>query len=105
MTDLLIPVTPEFALHAGSVTSQDGWLHIIPPTHSLFDQLRRWLAEQEPVSVDSDHWVLGIGATALCLRWGSYLAVLMDEHKRVDPRASRPGVSLISDEEMRRINI
>jgi hypothetical protein len=50
---------------------------------------------------------LSIGATALCLRWGSYLAVLLDESKPVDPRAglAKGNASMISDDEMCRINI
>lgn len=105
MSKLLIPLTPDFSLHAGDLAGQDGWLSITPPTSSLFSQLCRWLAQQPPVYVGVNHWVLSIGATALCLRWGSYLAVLLDESKPVAPRAGQPGVSLISDEEMRRINI
>jgi hypothetical protein len=105
MSELRIPLTPDFSLHAGSLASQDGWLSITPPTPSLFSQLCGWLAQQPPVYVGVNHWVLSIGATALCLRWGSYLAVLLDESKPVEPRAGQPDVSLISDDEMCRINI
>jgi hypothetical protein len=39
--------------------------------------------------------MIGIGATALCLRWGTYLAVLLDEHKPIDPGAGSPATSMI----------
>lgn len=47
----------------------------------------------------------GIAAAALALRWGSYLAVLLDHGKPVWPEADSPSTSRISDEEMARINI
>jgi hypothetical protein len=49
--------------------------------------------------------MIGIGATALCLRWGTWLAVLLDEFKPVDPRAADAEISMISDSEMKRINL
>jgi hypothetical protein len=49
--------------------------------------------------------MIGIGATALCLRWGTYLAVLLDEHKPLDPRIGSVEISMISDSEMKRINL
>ena len=47
----------------------------------------------------------GVAAAALALRWGSYLAVLLDHDKPVWTGAELPGTSRISDEEMARINI
>jgi len=44
-------------------------------------------------------------ATALCLRWGTYLAVLLDREKLLWDGAGEEGLSRISDEEMARINI
>lgn len=52
-----------------------------------------------------NHWVFAIGATALCLRWGTYLAVLRDENKPIDPRTKRQTTRMISQDEMKRINI
>ena len=43
--------------------------------------------------------------TALCLRWGTYLAVLLDEHKPLEPRIGSEEISMISDPEMKRINL
>jgi hypothetical protein len=47
----------------------------------------------------------GVAAAALVLRWGSYLAVLLDHDKPVWPEVNSPATSRISDEEMARINI
>ena len=48
----------------------------------------------------------GVAAAALTLRWGSYLAVLLDQDKPVWPQVTMPGViSRISDQEMALINI
>lgn len=47
----------------------------------------------------------GVAAAALALRWGSYLAVLLDHDKAVWPEVNSPSTSRISDEEMARINI
>ena len=47
----------------------------------------------------------GVAAAALTLRWGSYLAVLLDHDKPVWPEVDSPSTSRISDEEMARINI
>jgi hypothetical protein len=46
-----------------------------------------------------------LAATAVCLRWGSYLAVLADRRKPLDPRIKDETISHISDGEMGRINV
>jgi hypothetical protein len=46
-----------------------------------------------------------VAAAALILRWGSYLAVLLDRDKPVWSEVDSPGTSRISDEEMARINL
>jgi hypothetical protein len=51
----------------------------------------------------SDHE--GIAAAAVTLRWGSYLAVLLDRRKPIWREVKAPTTSRISDEEMARINI
>jgi len=47
----------------------------------------------------------GVAGAAVVLRWGSYLAVLLDRDKPLWPAAHAKGTSRISDEEMARINI
>lgn len=77
-----------------------------PPAVALFDQIIEWLWRQAPPDpIRPNMRITGIGATALCLRWGTYLAALLDESKPLDPRARLPEFSMISDNEMKRINI
>ena len=47
----------------------------------------------------------GAAVTTTILRWGSYLAVLLDRNKPVWPEVQSTSSSRISDEEMARINI
>jgi hypothetical protein len=47
----------------------------------------------------------GVAAAALVLRWGTYLALLLDRDKPLWPEVNSPTTSRISDEEMARINI
>jgi len=46
-----------------------------------------------------------VAATAVCLRWGSYLAVLADRDRPLWPQARQEGLSRIADSEMTRINV
>src|SRR5262245_55689374 len=79
---------------------------ILPPSVGMFDQLVNWLSRQTPPDPGRfSTSMIGIGATALCLRWGTYLAVLLDEHKPLDPRIGSVEISMISDSEMKRINL
>jgi hypothetical protein len=106
--DLVVKVTDDFSLNAGVITQHpeyDDSILILPPETLMFEQLWEWLKDLPEPDVGYNHWTLGIGATALCLRWGTYLAVLMDESKPVDPRAKDNTCGMISDQEMKRINI
>jgi hypothetical protein len=72
----------------------------------MFDQLLDWLSRQPaPERAPLSSETIGIGATALCLRWGAYLAVLLDESKPLDPRIASPEISMVAGSEMKRINI
>ena len=103
--ELHIPVSEKFSLFAGIAKKKGDLTTIYPPKKSLFDQLCTWLDQRPLPTVGFNYWVLSIGATALCLRWGTYLAVLMDRTKPIDPRAKQLTTSMISQDEMRRINI
>ncbi len=106
MTILSVPVADSLALEAGACVGGMCTVTIFPPSISMFDQLLDWLSRQAPADPeDLSSAAIGIGATALCLRWGTYLAVLLDERKPIDPRAVSPGISMISDSEMKRINL
>lgn len=54
---------------------------LTPPETPLFDQLWGWLAAHPRKDFGIRNYALGIGATALCLRWGSYLSTLLDYTK------------------------
>jgi hypothetical protein len=103
--NLDVDMSESLTLRAGLVSKGNDRLLIIPPDQSMFDQLYAWLHQRPVPTVGFNYWVLGIGATALCLRWGTYLAVLMDCTKPIDPRAREPLTSMISEQEMKRINI
>jgi hypothetical protein len=108
---LWVRVTDDLALDAGSWEAIEGdnpQRVIYPPTTTMFDQLVNYL-EQHLISgyqgIRIGHEA--IAATAVCIRWGSYFAVLADHDK---PRAKPCGrdeavAGRIADAEMARINI
>ena len=93
--ELQVAVSGEFTLSAGRIATEADLLTIEPPETSVFDQLCAWLDQCPPPTAGFNHWVLALGATALCLRWGTYLAVLMDKTKPVDPQAKHLTISMI----------
>ena len=110
---LRVRVNDELVLDAGTceeVSGPDGdeWL-IRPPATTLFHQVLAYLrAKPDPPARPrgSAAGREGVAAAAVALRWGSYLAVLIDGDKPVWTAAARPdGTSRISDDEMARINI
>ncbi len=100
------PVIGALTLDARACFEGENALTILPPSVTMFDQLLDWLYRKTtPDTIGFSAKTIGIGATALCLRWGSYLAALLDEHKPPDPRIGSPGISMIADSEMKRINL
>ncbi len=109
---LLVRVNDELTMDAGSwfeVCGKEGltWRLVKPPERMLFEQLLDYLETLPP---EPRHTGLRLAdeaaaATALCLRWGTYLAVIMDREKPLWKDAQQEGLSQISDEEMARINI
>jgi hypothetical protein len=83
---------------------------IHPPEPTMYDQVLHYL---ETVSRDakvSPKSQLNFGEVAratiaVCLRWGTYFAVLADRAKPLWPQAEQEEISMIGDEEMARINI
>jgi len=78
------------------------------PEITLFHQVLGYLqAKPDPPKRPSRSMVgrEGVAAAALILRWGSYLAVLLDHYKPVWPEVGSASTSRISDEEMARINL
>lgn len=109
---LLVRVNEDLVLDAGTseqVSGPAGPERLIrPPETTLFHQVLAYLrAKPDPPGSPSGSMVgrEGVAATALVLRWGSYLAVLLDRDKPLWSAVRSPEVSRISDEEMARINI
>lgn len=86
-----------------------GWRLVHPPRRTMFEQVLAYLERQSDPGWQGLR--LGreaIAAVAVCLRWGSYLSVLLDEDKPLWPQVQQDdsgAVSRISDAEMARINI
>jgi hypothetical protein len=107
-----VRVNAELVLDAGScldVHGAHGPLRVVvPPRTTLFRQVLAYLeAKPDPPKPPSGSMVgrEGVAAAAVALRWGSYLAVLLDRDKPLWPDIGSPSTSRISDEEMARINI
>jgi hypothetical protein len=108
-----VRVSEELVLDAGTceeISGPDGPERLIrPPEATLFHQVLAYLQEKpnapQRTRGASARWE-GAAATAVFLRWGSYLAVLLDRDKPVWSAAAVPdGASRISDAEIARINI
>ncbi len=109
---LRVRVNDELVLDAGTceaVSGPHGPERLIrPPETPLFHQVLAYLqAKPDPPRRPSGSMAgrEGVAAAGLALRWGSYLAVLLDRDKPVWPEVHSASTSRISDEEMARINI
>lgn len=106
-TPLKIRVNDELVLDAGHWKETSEGRQIRCPEKPLITQLLEYLGSKpEPDNRPS----LGIGpqtvaAMAVCLRWGSYFAVLADQDKPVWSETRNTELSQIHDGEMARINI
>ena len=79
---------------------------ITPPFTPMFQQVVEYL-EKKPVprGGTSKRADKARAAVAVCLRWGSYFAVLADPSRPEAPNIADEEVSQIADEEMARMNI
>ncbi|HPQ70640.1 MAG TPA: hypothetical protein PKW95_16060 [bacterium] len=115
MTDgdnLYVRVNDDLVLDAGSyeiLQMPHGLERVIhAPTTTMFHQLLDYLktkpdsSKRPACNAASSE---GEAATALVLRWGSYLSVLLDHDKPLWSEATSEETSRISNEEMARINI
>lgn len=108
---LSVRVNDELTLDAGcwEERAENGVVqrYIHPPKRTMFEQVIDYL-ESLPSVPGYPGMQIGreaIAATAVCLRWGSYLAVLADRDKPLWSQVGQPGLSRISDSEMARINV
>jgi hypothetical protein len=109
---LLVRVNDELVLDAGTCEEVSGpqgpECLLRPPAATLFLQVLAYLkAKPDPPKLLSGSMVgrEGVAAAALTLRWGSYLAVLLDHDKPIWPEVHAERTSRLSDSEMARINI
>jgi hypothetical protein len=107
-----VRVNDELVLDAGCCVEDrgsNGAVHIIePPRTTLFHQVLAYLNEKpDPVKLPSGSMVSreGVATAAVTLRWGSYLAVLLDRDKPLWSEVRSPDTSRMGDGEMARINI
>jgi len=106
-----VRVNHDLVLDAGTYEGLDHskrseWVRA--PSTTLFRQVLAYLLEKpDPVQRPTDSYASrdGVAATALVLRWGSYLCVLLDGTNGLQPLARSADLSCISDGEMARINI
>ncbi len=109
---LTVRVNEELVLDAGrweEIPDREGKLtrRVHPPSKTMFEQVMDYLSSvvQIPNYIPLRIGEEGVAATAVCLRWGSYLAVLADREKPLWTEARHEGISRVEDAEMARINI
>jgi len=109
---LTVRVNDHFVLDAGTCERVNGAhgaeLLIRPPATTLFAQVLAYLRAQPDLPADRtgrSDVDEGVAAAAAVLRWGSYVAVLLDGDKPTWPAIRSPGTSRIADAEMARIAI
>ena len=108
---LHVEVAEDCRLDAGTwhlTTDQHGapTVQISPPAVPMFQQVVEYLeAKPAPPGGNMRRADEGRAAVAVCLRWGSYFAVLDDLSKPDGPNIDDEQVSQIDDEEMARMNI
>lgn len=81
-----------------------------PPDPTMYEQMLGYLdrissARPFPPKSQLDFAEVGLATVALCLRWGTYFAVLTDYTKPLWAQAEQAAISMIGDREMARINI
>ena len=109
---LQVRINAELILDAGTcetLSTPQGSEHVIhPPSTTLFHQVLDYLkTKPDPPGRPTGGAAAREGevATALVLRWGSYLCVLLDHDKPIWTEVNSEETSRISNEEMARINI
>jgi hypothetical protein len=108
--ELRVRVNDELTLDCG-VAERDsrgatGWT-LVPPRRSQFEQLIDYLERKPdvPRGRRSVVEVETLAATALCLRWGTWFAVLADPSRLRWPLAGEDGVAHLSAEELDRVRV
>ena len=89
---------------------QEPYRLVSPPHTTMYQQVLSCLAEttkdqKAPPKSQLHFGEVALATVAVCLRWGSYFAVLVDHDRPQWTPADDPEVSCIGDSEMARINI
>ena len=106
-----ITISDHYHINAGTISEGRDRFIIVPPAIPMLDQLIAHLDQASLHDSDIQTKHLGVGLAALCVRWGSYLATLMDPASEPHPvvastSSTQPNhFSMISDAEMKRMNI
>jgi hypothetical protein len=90
------------------IEDQKGWpvVRITSPATPMFQQVVAYLeAKPVPPGGNMRRAAEARAAVAVCLRWGSYFAVLADPSRPAAPDIDNDQISQIDDEEMARMNI
>ncbi|HEY6286423.1 MAG TPA: hypothetical protein VIX20_12225 [Ktedonobacteraceae bacterium] len=83
---------------------------IHPPEPTMYYQVLRHLETisretRIPAKSQLNFGEVGLATIAVCLRWGTYFAVLADQTKPIWSQTEQEAISMIGDEEMARIDI
>ena len=104
---LEIRVNDDLVLDAGWWEEGPDGRRVHPPAKTMCEQVIDYLSDKPEPSASP--WPRvgeeAVAATAVCLRWGSYLALLVDRDKPLWTKVGDAGLSRICDTEMARINI
>lgn len=105
---LQVRVSEDLVLDAGTAETSASGVLIHPPSPSMFHQVIAYLdAKPDPGgrAPKTRTGRQGIAAAAVILRWGTYLAVLLDKSMPVTPAVQNDSTSRICDDEVARINL
>jgi hypothetical protein len=83
---------------------------IHPPESTMYSQVIHYLETASsnakvPSKTQLNFGEVAYATIAICLRWGTYFAVLSDKTKPLWPQTAQQEISMICDDEMARINI
>lgn len=106
ITPLTVSAAPGLTLDMGVAERTDAGVMVRPPSSPLVEQVITWLdsrPEAEPVEPESPR--AAIATVLVCVRWGTWLARLVDPTLPLWSHAKERDTSCITDDEMARLNI